>query len=297
MLWALDEAANIAPIHDVGSLLSQAGGQGLQVVMGLQDMSQARARWGAEVADGFLTLFQTKLLLAGIGDERVLETISSMLGEYDRSVVSRTAGRTETDDWLHRAPDQYSDSVAYQTQRERVLTPGDIAALPSGQGLLLRGARWGLVGLPRWFESAPWREAGSDRPHPEGLIHQAGDGTLVRSRAELIVLETLLGMGLEVAYEERLSAPRNAADHRLPDFTITHNGTTWYWEHLGMLDRGSYARAWERKRGWYERHGFADRLITSADDADGGLSVPEVRERAERRILRGEPRLGEPGFA
>jgi type IV secretory pathway TraG/TraD family ATPase VirD4 len=297
MLWALDEAANIAPIHDVGSLLSQAGGQGLQVVMGLQDMSQARARWGAEVADGFLTLFQTKLLLAGIGDERVLEAVSSMLGEYDRSVVSRTVGRTETDDWLHRTPDQFSESVGRQTERQRVLGPGDIAALPSGQGLLLRGASWGLVGLPRWFESAPWRQAGPDRPHPEGLIHQAGDGTLVRSRAELIVLETLLGMGLEVAYEERLSAPRNAADHRLPDFTITHQGRTYFWEHLGMLDRGSYARAWERKRGWYERHGFADRLITSADDADGGLSVPEVRERAERRILRGEPRLGEPGFA
>ncbi len=55
MLWALDEAANIAPIHDVPSLLSQAGGQGLQVMIGLQDMSQARSRWGAEVADGFLT--------------------------------------------------------------------------------------------------------------------------------------------------------------------------------------------------------------------------------------------------
>ncbi len=31
MLWALDEAANIAPIHDLPALLSQAGGQNLQV--------------------------------------------------------------------------------------------------------------------------------------------------------------------------------------------------------------------------------------------------------------------------
>jgi type IV secretory pathway TraG/TraD family ATPase VirD4 len=297
MLWALDECANIAPIADLPGLVSQAGGQGLQLLVGLQDMSQARTRWGGEVADGFLTLFQTRVILSGLGDDRTLEAISSMLGEYDRSVVSRTAGRTETDDWLHRSPDQFNESVGWQTERRRVLGPGDIAALPVGQGLLLRGASWGLVGLPRWFETAPWKEAGPDAPHPEGLIHQASDGTLVRSRAELVVLETLLGMGLEVRYEEPLRAPRNAGDHRLPDFTITHGGTTWFWEHLGMLDLPSYARAWERKREWYERHGFAGHLITSADDADGGLSVPEIEARAERRILRGEPRLGEPGFA
>jgi hypothetical protein len=77
---------------------------------------------------------------------------------------------------------------------------------------------------------------------------------------------------------------------------VIYDGVTFYWEHLGMLDRDSYARAWRRKREWYERNGFVDRLITSADDADGGLSVPEVKARAERRILRGEPRLGEPGF-
>lgn len=296
MLWCLDEVANIAPIADLPALVSQAGGQGLQVMVGLQDMSQARSRWGTEVANGFLTLFQTKVLLGGIGDDRTLEAVSAMLGEYDRRVVSRTLGRSETDEWLHRTPDQYSDSVAYQTERQRVLGPGDIAALPPGQGLLLRAARWELVGLPRWFETQPWKEAGSGSPHPEGLIHQASDGTLVRSRAELVVLETLLGMGLEVRYEERLFAPRNAADYRLPDFTVTLGGKTYFWEHLGMMDRDSYARAWGRKREWYERNGFVDRLITSADDADGGLSVPEVKARAERRILRGEPRLGEPGF-
>jgi hypothetical protein len=63
-----------------------------------------------------------------------------------------------------------------------------------------------------------------------------------------------------------------------------------------MLDRDSYARSWRRKRQWYERNGFIERLITSADDAGGGLSVPEVKARVQRRILRGESRRGEPGF-
>jgi type IV secretory pathway TraG/TraD family ATPase VirD4 len=160
MLWALDEVANIAPIHDLPALISQAGGQGLQVMVGLQDLSQARGRWGAEIAEGFLTLFQTKLVLSGIGDSRTLEGISLTLGEYDRRVVSQTLGRSESDEWLNRSPDQYSEPVSYQTQRQRVLPPGDIAKLPSGQGLLLRGAQWNLIGLTRWFDRKPWKAAG-----------------------------------------------------------------------------------------------------------------------------------------
>jgi type IV secretion system protein VirD4 len=70
MLWLLDEVANIAPVHDLPALVSQAGGQGLQVVIGLQDLSQARTRWGTDAADGFLSLFQSKLILNGIADTR-----------------------------------------------------------------------------------------------------------------------------------------------------------------------------------------------------------------------------------
>ncbi len=157
MLWALDEIANIAPIHDLPALISQAGGQRLQVMVGLQDLSQARSRWGAEAAEGFMSLFQTKAVLSGIGDSRTLESISLALGEYDRKVVSSTLGTSESDEWF--SPHHYNESVSYQTQRQRVLTPGEIAKLPPGQGLLLRGAEWGLIGLTRWFESEPWRSA------------------------------------------------------------------------------------------------------------------------------------------
>lgn len=158
MLWLLDEVANIAPIHDLPALVSQAGGQGLQVVVGLQDLSQARTRWGQDAADGFLSLFQAKLILSGIADTRTLEAISIALGEYDRDMTSLSLGRSDPQEWL--AEPTHSDTVSYQTQRHRVLTPGEIAKLPAGRGLLLQGADWELIGLTKWYESEPWQRVG-----------------------------------------------------------------------------------------------------------------------------------------
>jgi type IV secretion system protein VirD4 len=163
MLWLLDEVANMAPIHDLPALISQAGGQNLQVMIGLQDLSQARTRWGADAADGFMSLFQTKAVLSGIADSKTLESISLALGEFDRDMVSQALGHSDPQEWLS-APTQ-SDTVSYQTQRQRVLTPGEIARLPDGQGLLLRGTDWELIKLTKWFQTEPWKTiAGASTP-------------------------------------------------------------------------------------------------------------------------------------
>ena len=45
-LLALDEVANIAPIPDLPAMVSEGAGQGLLVLACLQDLSQARVRWG-----------------------------------------------------------------------------------------------------------------------------------------------------------------------------------------------------------------------------------------------------------
>ncbi len=150
----LDEVANIAPIHDLPALVSEAGGQGLHVMACLQDLSQARQRWGDAAADGFLSLFQTKLILSGIADSRTLEAISLALGEYDRRLVSYTAGRSQSERLLP-PPGTSSESVTYHTQRQRTLPCGEIAQLPRGHALLLRGVRWGLLRLVPGYRAAP----------------------------------------------------------------------------------------------------------------------------------------------
>ena len=69
LLFALDEVANIAPLPDLGKTLGEGGGQGLTTLACLQDLSQARARWGVQ-ADGWLSLFGATVMLRGIEDVR-----------------------------------------------------------------------------------------------------------------------------------------------------------------------------------------------------------------------------------
>lgn len=155
VFFCLDEVANIAPIHDLPALVSEAGGQGLHVMACLQDLSQARVRWG-DAADGFLSLFQTKLILPGVSDPKTLEAVSLVLGEYDRQLASHTLGvsRARTG-LLGPTTTTSSESVSYQTTRQRTLSPGEIAAIPHGNALLVRGANWGLLRTTPYHSSAP----------------------------------------------------------------------------------------------------------------------------------------------
>ncbi|MGH2843491.1 MAG: type IV secretory system conjugative DNA transfer family protein [Solirubrobacteraceae bacterium] len=139
VLFALDEVANVAPITELPQIASEGGGQGLLLLAVLQDLSQARARWGT-IADGFLTLFGSKLILPGVADQRTLETISVALGEYDRRVVTESRANVPGL-WATQK------STSHSTQRTRVLSPGEVANIPAGRALHLDGVRWELLTL------------------------------------------------------------------------------------------------------------------------------------------------------
>jgi hypothetical protein len=70
-------------------------------------------------------------------------------------MTSHSLGQSDPQEWLS-APTQ-SDTVSYQTQRQRVLTPGEIARPPHGHGLLLTGPGWQTIRLTEWFNHLPWR--------------------------------------------------------------------------------------------------------------------------------------------
>ena len=84
LLLVLDELANVAPLPRLASIVSEGGGQGVVTLACLQDLSQARSRWGA-TADGFLSLFPTTVVLPGIADRATLEMLRHLAG---RSLVA-----------------------------------------------------------------------------------------------------------------------------------------------------------------------------------------------------------------
>jgi type IV secretion system protein VirD4 len=140
LLLLLDECANIAPLPDLPAMLSEAGGQGLQVVVVLQDMNQARRRWPRD-ADGMLSLFGARVILQGVADTATLNQLSLLCGDWDRPIQTISARRPA--DILSRA--QATSSESWTTRRERRLPPDEIAQLPQGQALIMIGARWQIL--------------------------------------------------------------------------------------------------------------------------------------------------------
>jgi len=145
VLLILDELANIAPIHDLPTLIAEGGSQGLVAIACLQDLSQARARWGV-AADGFFSLFGAKVVLPGIGDTRTLEAISLLAGDVDVTTRSVSKGPR------HRIlGGRHTASVS--SRRQRRLPPDAIAIPRAGQAILLLGAKVSAITLTPAFRS------------------------------------------------------------------------------------------------------------------------------------------------
>lgn len=130
------------------------------------------------------------------------------------------------------------------------------------------------------------------RPETEGkyyashLIHRTAKDILVRSKSEVIVADTLTRLGISYEYEKKLLNKNDEpTNYRLPDFTVSYEGDTFYWEHLGMLSVPSYKEQWLRKRDWYEVNGYLSRLITSEDGLDGSIDAAQIERVARERIL------------
>lgn len=156
VLAVLDEVANIAPIPELPSIVSEGGGQGLLVLACLQDLSQARARWGA-AADGFLTLFGTTVILPGIADVATLEAISTLVGQRDAPSPAQSVTRRRL-----LGPPERTESVG--TRRLARLEPSVLARGRDGRALVLdarRGHTW--VELTPAYAVEPFRSSLADR--------------------------------------------------------------------------------------------------------------------------------------
>ena len=166
--FVLDEVANIAPLPDLPSMVSEGGGQGLLTLACLQDLSQARERWGP-ASEGFFSLFGTKVLLPGVGDMRTLDAVSRLAGQVDVPVRSVSASP-----WWSKG--RSSATTTWSWRRQPRLPVDKARSLPPGSAVVLSGARPPrLAALTPWWAYPPFAEAawlppprptGPEPPHP-----------------------------------------------------------------------------------------------------------------------------------
>ena len=145
VVMALDEVAQIAPLPSLPAIAAEGGGQGLVTLACLQDLSQARVRWGA-AAEGFFSLFSTKVIFPGIGDQRTLELVSALAGDIKVNVRSVTKPAP----WSWLFPGRHSGTSVTDSEvwRRRLPldevyrgTPGQVFMISSGSPVYNVGAQ------------------------------------------------------------------------------------------------------------------------------------------------------------
>ncbi|MHB8492098.1 MAG: type IV secretory system conjugative DNA transfer family protein, partial [Solirubrobacteraceae bacterium] len=130
LLLALDEVANIAPIRSLPRLLSEGIQQGIVPLLGVQDMSQVRARWGEHESATMWSTPALRLVLAGVADPYTSQLVSDACGE-ELVWRAQVAENTSTSHQVERAGRTYTggDSHSYAQQRERQIQPADLRAM------------------------------------------------------------------------------------------------------------------------------------------------------------------------
>lgn len=110
-----------------------------------------------------------------------------------------------------------------------------------------------------------------------GKIHQTLSGEMVRSKSEVIIANILTERSISFVYEPMVFSPDGTEMYR-PDFAIIRGETTYYWEHLGMLDNEEYVNNWRVKKQWYDLH-FPGQLIITEDSAILSQTAEEIVSR------------------
>lgn len=125
----------------------------------------------------------------------------------------------------------------------------------------------------------PWinSDYARNNNHPENLIHPTVNNLLVRSKAESMIALSLSHHGIPFRYE---CLHKLSGIDIYPDFTIIKpkTGTTYLWEHFGMMDDPSYVTEFTNKINLYAKSGFimGHNLICSFENKRNPLSIVSI---------------------
>ena len=153
---------------------------------------------------------------------------------------------------------------------------GDVSTLLSARRP--ENVQTGLVNsslFDGFFHAVPEELINRKGWYDEGRVHQALSGVMVRSKSELVIANLLHERDIAFAYEVLLRADDGTM--YLPDFTITCQGETWFWEHWGLMSSDNYQHHRERKIAWYDKH-YPGQLIQTFEGPNFSQEVARYIE-------------------
>ena len=145
LLGVLDEAANVCRWRELPNLYSHYGSRGIVLMTILQSWSQGVDVWGESGMRKLWSASNVKVYGGGVSEDAFLESLSKLIGDYDRQASSVSSGRG-------------GRSVNQQLHRERILDVDDLAAMPKGRAVVLSSGN-----RPTLIRTQPWMTG----PHAE----------------------------------------------------------------------------------------------------------------------------------
>lgn len=155
LLAVLDEAANVCLWRDLPALYSHYGSRGILIMTFLQSWSQGVEVWGERGMDKLWSAANIKLAGRNLAvtSDGFLERLSVEVGDHDVHNVTVSSSTTGTSRSVSRG-------------RERILAPGDLAAIPKWRAVLVSsGSR------PTWLKLVPHWQQPDLQTHVDELRH------------------------------------------------------------------------------------------------------------------------------
>lgn len=139
LLGVLDEAANVCRWRQLPNLYSHYGSRGIVLMTILQSWSQGVDVWGESGMKKLWSAANVFVYGGGVKEDQFLESLSKLIGDYDRETSSVSVGRG------HR-------SVSRQLTRDRILSIDELSAMPKGRAVVL-----GSGSRPTLIRTVPWQ--------------------------------------------------------------------------------------------------------------------------------------------
>ena len=177
--FVLDEFARIPHLRSIGDLLNVGGGDGVQVLVTLQSVTQMYANYGRDRGKSLLAGLVTKACLRANDDETVRfirESIGTEFVEYTKHVDTRYSEVLEKEVETNRETKE---------EEEHVFAKGDIQRWDQGVGVVVTPDGWVFGYIPMIHAgAAEVYDAALEERDPPELESGSESGRLVEAVAD-----------------------------------------------------------------------------------------------------------------